>query len=197
MAGDDGKRPENGVLSGSPASLFENFSAGEAALIDDAAPFRSRPTPVGGSRKGIPNKRSNQMRELYLKSGFPHPLLWQGSMLRLGVDGLAVALGCDLIEAAELLRKVASDALPYIEGKMPTKVQVEGGAGLPVLVFGDAVAAIGAVRAAREEGAMAIDDEIEGAMVLHEEKQRLREGGVVRPEGCPSHEEGKALNDKD
>ena len=136
--GDDG---DEGVLDGSPADLFENFSAEEAGLVADAAPFRDRPMPIGGSRKGRPNKRTIAMRELYLKSGFPHPLLWQGSMLRLGVDGVAKALGCDLVDAAELLRKIASDALPYIEGKMPTKVILEGDARVPVLVFGDLGAA--------------------------------------------------------
>lgn len=197
MSGDDGKSPENGVVAGSPADLFENFSAGEAQAIADASPFRSRPTPLGGSRKGIPNKRNAQMRDLYLKSGFPHPLLWQGSLLRMGVDGVASALGCDLIEAAELLRKVASDALPYIEGKMPTRVQVDAGQGLPVLVFGERDAAVASLRQARDEGAMAIDDDLEGAVRRYEQKQALSEDDGVRQSGDASHDDCKALNDND
>lgn len=181
--GDEGK---NGVVTGSPADLFENFSPEEAGLIADAAPFRTRPMPIGGSRKGRPNKRNSDLRDLYLKSGFPHPLLWQGSMLRLGIDGLAAVLGCTLGEAAELLRKIAADALPYIEGKQPTKIVVDTTDGLPVLVLGDAAAAARAVRDARDEGALAIDDDLESAI---EEKQRLIEEEDVRRMGGASHDD--------
>jgi hypothetical protein len=186
-----GEGPENGVLDGSPADLFENFSAEEAGLVADAAPFRTRPMPVGGSRKGKPNKRTVQMRELYLKSGFPHPLLWQGSMLRLGVDGVAQALGCDLVDAAELLRKIASDALPYLEGKMPTKVILEGDARVPVLVIGEAGAAVASLQSAREDGALAIDDGLLPAVEDFGEKQAVNDAARVRPEGGSSHDEGK------
>ncbi len=186
--GDDG---DEGVLDGSPADLFENFSAEEAGLVADAAPFRDRPMPIGGSRKGRPNKRTIAMRELYLKSGFPHPLLWQGSMLRLGVDGVAKALGCDLVDAAELLRKIASDALPYIEGKMPTKVILEGDARVPVLVFGDLGAAGRVLDQARAEGALSIDDGLLPAVEDFEEKQAVRDALRVRPEGVASHDDDK------
>lgn len=190
MADGDGKGQENGVVGGSPGDLFENFSEEEAGLVADATPFRTKAMPIGGSRKGRPNKRTVEMRDLYLKSGFPHPLLWQGSMLRMGVDGLAGMLGCDLVDAADLLRKIAADALPYIEGKQPNKVIVEGTAGLPVLVLGDALAAIQAVRDARDDGALAIDDDLEGAI----EKQRLKDEARVRLQGCVSHDDDKSLN---
>jgi hypothetical protein len=190
MAHDDDEGPGNGVVAGSPAPLFEKF---EEQLLADAGPFRNRPQPIGGSRKGIPNKRANQMRELYLKSGLPHPLLWQGQLLRNGIDGLAQALDCKPIEAAELLRKVAADALPYIEGKMPNKVIVEGGAGLPVLIFGDRQAALDDMRQAQGDGSMSIDDGI----VLSVQNQPLGRGDAVRPESASSHDEAKPLSDSE
>lgn len=166
----DGKTSANGVLDGSPADLFENFSAGEAQLIDDASPFRTRPTPIGGSRKGVPNKRTAQMRDLYLKSGFPHPLLWMGSMLRMGIDGVASALGCTPYEAADLLRKVANDAAPYIESKRPTELKAADGEGLPVLIVGNVAVHGRSAVEQRSDGSMAIDDDLAEAI---EQNQRV------------------------
>ena len=164
---------EKGVLAAAPASLFENLDGGEEQMLADASPFRTKPQPIGGSRKGVPNKRTQQMRDLYLRSGLPHPLLWQGQMLRRGVDGLATDLGCTLVEAAELLRKIAADLAPYIEGKQPTRVAVEAGARLPVLVVGELGAARSELASAREEGALAIDDDLEAAVATFETNQAL------------------------
>ncbi len=178
-----------GVLAGAPADLFENFSGDERALIADAAPFRSRPMPIGGSRKGRPNKRTIEMRDLYLRSGFPHPLLWYGAMLREGVDGLAGALDCSLAEAADLLRKIAADALPYLESRMPTKVTAGDGERLPVLIVGDFAQARDQAAAARRDGAMAIDDD------LDEQIQRLSAGEGDRSHGDGSHDAAQGVED--
>src|SRR5574337_55200 len=164
---------EKGVLARAPSDLFENIDAGEAQMLADSAPFPARPQPIGGSRKGIPNKRTTQMRDLYLRMGLPHPLLWQGQLLQRGVDQLAKDLDCRAIEAAELLAKVADRLAPYIEGKQPTAVKIEGGRGLPVLVLGELAAAREGLIAARDEGALAIDDELEGAIGRHERNQGL------------------------
>ncbi|MFZ1963444.1 MAG: hypothetical protein WAU78_08240 [Roseiarcus sp.] len=192
MGGDEGAA--KGVAAALPADLFENFSAGEAQLVADAAPFRDRPQPIGGSRKGVPNKRTQQMRELYLKSGFPHPLLWMGAMLRLGVDGLARELACPAIDAAELLRKIASDVAPYIEGKQPTKVVVDGAQALPVVVFGELAVARQAIADARDEGALAIDDDVDLAMLAYQQNQELSDDEGVRSGDGPSHDDAKPLN---
>lgn len=164
---------EKGVLARAPSDLFENLDAGEAQLLADSQPFPARPQPIGGSRKGVPNKRNAQMRDLYLRMGLPHPLLWQGQLLQRGVDQLAKDLDCKAIEAAELLAKVADRIAPYIEGKQPTAIKVEGGAGLPVLVLGELAAAREGLAQARDEGALAIDDELDAAIGRHERNQGL------------------------
>lgn len=186
---------EKGVLAGSPADLFENFSAHEAELVADAAPFRQRAMPIGGSRRGVPNKRTVAMRELYLKSGFPHPLLWMGSMLRLGIDGLAEALVVDKSEAAEILRKIAADALPYIEGKQPTTIVAKGDR-LPVLVLGEMVGALGDLARAREEGALAIDDDVEPAVLAFEQNQALKAASGEASQDRASHATPSSLKDR-
>ena len=184
------KGAEKGVSSGSPAGLFENFSQGEIEAFDDARPFRDRPQPIGGSRKGIPNKRSSQLRELYLRMGLPHPILAQGQLLRLGVDGLAKALDCSLLDAADLWSKIADRIAPYIEGKQPLKVSVDAGEGLPLVVVGDLRAALAGIDQARQDGALAIDDDAERAI---EQYQRVKEGQSVRLEEASSHETDKPL----
>ena len=187
---------EKGVLEGSPAGLFENFDAHEQQLVADAAPFRDRPQPIGGSRKGVPNKRSVQLRELYLKMGLPHPILAMGSVLRLGIDGIARELKCDLKDAGELYRKIAADISPYIEGKQPTRVSVEAGERLPVLILGDMGAAIGAVASAREDGALAIDDDVDAALVTFERNQALRRAEPAASQERASHAGPNALKDR-
>lgn len=183
---------EKGVVSGSPAGDLFSASEADELLLGDAAPFRqpARPQPIGGSRRGVPNKRTTAMRDLYLRMGLPHPLLWQGQVLRMGVDGLAAELACTRLEAAELLRKIAADALPYIEGKQPLRVQAEGVAGLPVMIVGDLDAARRAVADARAEGALAIDDDIEIAMGRIEQDQRVSEGRRPASHERASHDDG-------
>jgi hypothetical protein len=166
---------DQGALGGA-RSRAEN--AGEPELFgpdeDEQAlhgsrPFNRMPSSVDRrTRKGVPNKRTVQMRDIYLKMGLPHPLLAMGQVLALGVDGLAAALQCDKLEAFGEWRKVAERVLEYLESKMPMAVKVDA-QGLPVLVFGDIRQAAEDLRATRAEGALAIDDDLIDVM----EKQTL------------------------
>lgn len=187
---DDDERSQKQVVEGSPAPLFENF---EVDLEQDAQPFKARPMPIGGSRRGIPNKRTVALRDLYLKMGMPHPILAMGALLRLGVDGLARELKCSLVDAAEYYRKIASDVAPYIEGKQPTRVDVTGMSGLPLVIVGDVGAARQAVDAARAEGALAIDDDIEPALVEFQRNQGVKTGAAATSQAEASHDDAKPL----
>lgn len=187
---------EKGVLAASPADLFENFSAGEAQMFADADPFKNRPQPIGGSRKGVPNKRNAQLRDLYLKMGMPHPILAMGAVLRLGIDGMAREMACSLFEAAELYRKIAADVAPYIEGKQPTRLAVEGGERLPVLIVGEMGAARAELQSAREEGALSIDDDVEAALLTFQQNQALRASDPDASQERASHASPNALKDR-
>jgi hypothetical protein len=182
-----------GVVSGSPADLFENIDAVDAQLVADAAPFPNRPQPIGGSRRGVPNRRTQQMRDLYLRMGLPHPVLAMGSLLRLGIDGLARELNCDLIDAAELYRKVLADVAPYIEGKQPTKLVVDGATALPLVVVGDIGGALQALGEAREEGAMGIDDDVDRALARFQRNQRVSDLEREASHDDASHGDAKPL----
>ncbi len=152
------ENPEDGLF---PPDADEQLLAG-------SAPFMMPSTVNRATRKGIPNKRTTQMRETYLKMGLPHPLLAMGQVLRLGVDGLARELDCTKLEAFGEWRKVAERVLEYLESKMPMGVKVDA-QGLPVLVFGELRQAAEDLRATRAEGALAIDDDLIDSM----EKQTL------------------------
>lgn len=167
---------------GSPAPLFENCGADDE-LLAASAPFRVMPTPRGRP-KGAANKRTLQMRDLYLRMGLPHPMLKMGQMLQLTVEDLARALCCSLLEAADLQRKIASDLAPYLESKMPARLDVQGGEGLPVLVMRE-IDPPKAIREARAQGALAIDDDLAEALGRDEENQQVASGG-----GSQSHDAG-------
>lgn len=165
-------------------------------MFADASPFKARPQPIGGSRKGVPNKRNQQLRDLYLKMGMPHPVLAMGAVLRLGIDGMSRELGCSLLEAAELYRKIAADVSPYIEGKQPTRLAVEGGERLPVLIVGEMRAAQGELQSAREEGALSIDDDVEAAVIAFEQNQALKAADPDASQERASHAAPNALKDR-
>ncbi len=184
-------KPAAGVSIGSPAPLFENSDA-EQQLLAEAQPFRIMPTPRGRPR-GASNKRTLQMRELYLKMGLPHPMLKMGQMLQLTVEDLARALCCDLLEAADLQRKIAADLAPYLESKMPTRLDVAPNEGLPVLVVRE-IDTPQAIREARRTGALSIDDDLAEALGRDEENQGLAPSGGSQSHDAGSHGAAQAVD---
>ncbi len=190
MSGLDDWR-EKGVLDGSPAPVFEILGEADAQILD-ASPFKARPTSPGRP-KGAANKRTLEMRDLYLRSGFTHPMLWQGHMLTSKVEDLALALSCSKADAAELQRKIASDLLPYLESKMPTKVDVKDER-LPVLVVGETLASIAQ---ARSDGSLAIDDDLAEGLFPPQKNQSISPADGDGSHGDGSHDAGKLLEKPD
>jgi hypothetical protein len=181
------------VSVGSPAPLFEKLDDDDQ-LLADCAPF-SRVMPRGGSRKGRPNKRTEAMRDLYLRLGLPHPMLKMGQALAMPVEELAKALSCEKLDAFEIQRKIAADLMPYLESKMPTQVVGEAGEALPVLVIREIEAARGPASGAAP-GAMAIDDDLAAALDDNEEKQRLIAAARDGSHGAESHGEANSQQDQ-
>ncbi len=178
---------------GSPAPLFEKLDEDEE-LLRDCAPFKSA-MPRGGSRKGRPNKRTEAMRDLYLRLGLPHPMLKMGQVLAMPVEELAGQLGCERLDAIEVQRKIAADLMPYLESKMPTQVVGEAGEALPVLVIREIEAARGQA-SGTAPGAMAIDDDLDAALRDNEEKQRLIAAARDGSHGAGSHGEANVEQDQ-
>lgn len=194
----DGKSMVSGVLAGARTAASEIFPGADGAMaqgeliprdpdeamLETANPFpSSRTMPRGGSRKGIPNKRNAAMREVYLRMGLPHPMFAMGQILREGVDGLRARLveidpedPPSAIDVFDQYRKVAADLLPYLEGKAP-QVTADGKEQLPVLVLGELAAGRAEIAQAREDGAMAIDDDLDLQFQRLSDSQRAASHG--------------------
>ena len=173
-----------GVCGGLPAVEFENLDE-EERLLEEAEPFRAPREFRPGRPKGARNRRTTDMIKLYQRMGLPDPLLFQGKLLQMGVDGLARELACDRLDAADLLAKVADRLSPYFHSKRPTQVELPPGV-TPVLVMRDLDGA--AALPAGAHGAMSIDDDdLAQALAESEEKQRLRERAARASHGRASH----------
>lgn len=199
MSDDDGNGSGNkgleGVSGGLQGGLFEN-SAAEEQMLADSAPFLTMPR--GGSRRGVPNKRTTAMRELYLKMGLPHPMLWMGQVLSMTVDQLHTSLGggteTSKLDVLDIQRKVAADLAPYLESKMPAKLDVQPGEGLPVLVVRE-LDTPAAMRQARADGALAIDDDLAEALGRDEQYQAVSGGAAAGSHGEGSHGASHPIDD--
>lgn len=162
---DLGEPGQNGVSGLAPARQGEMFGPGEE---NAAAPFARLALRSTGRPKGASNKRTLAMRDLYLRLGYTHPMLFMGEVLSRPVAQLAQELDCKLAEALEIQRKVAADLAPYLESKMPTQVKAPDGEGLPVLIMGEM--RVSRRSENRDDGSMAIDDDMADAI---QENQRL------------------------
>lgn len=160
---DQGEAGENGVWRDLPAGQAEMFGPDENA----AAPFARLALRSTGRPKGAGNRRTLAMRDLYLRMGYTHPMLFMGEVLTRSVADLAKDLDCKLVEALEIQRKVAADLAPYLESKRPVELKASG-EGLPVLIVGHVE--MSKRSEARNDGTMAIDDDMYEAI---QQDQRL------------------------
>jgi hypothetical protein len=175
MDGDenDGK---SGVLGDAQAPLFENADEDERAF-EESNPF---PDVVrrGGSRRGVPNRRTEDTKRYYQALGFRDPLAFLGHLITINTDELARSLGCKKAAALDVQRKAATDLMPYLHSKQPVKLDIGDGDGLPMLVIGTVEKQ--AVRDQVAAGAMSIDGEISGEenqQVTIEPAKKSHDGG--------------------
>jgi hypothetical protein len=133
-----------------------------------------------GRAKGAGNRRTQEMRELYLRMGYTHPMLWLGEILSRPVHELARELHCHPVEALAEQRKAAADLMPYMESRQPLKIHDDRERNPNILIVGDVRAPIAAARQARADGSMSIDDDVLEAVANHVGIQRLTEGEAAK-----------------
>lgn len=154
--GDEQKASVSVVLGDTQAALFENLGEDERDF-EDSNPFPRAVRRSGGSRKGVPNRRTEDFKRYYAASGFRDPLLFLGHMISIDTDDLAKHLACKPAAAMELQRKAAADLAPYLHSKQPARLELGDGEGLPMIVIGQAERAMVADQVA--SGALSIDGE--------------------------------------
>jgi hypothetical protein len=178
---DDEDEGKSGVSGGSPATLFEVADEDERAF-EESNPFRLR---RGGSRKGVPNRRTEDFKRYYASLGLADPLLVLGHIVTAKVDDIARELGCKPLAALDIKRRAAADLAPYLHSKQPAKLDLGEGEALPMLVIGKAERA--EVRKAVQAGAMSIDGELDDG----EENQAVAAGEAQGSHGGGSHGAGE------
>lgn len=95
-----------------------------------------------GRKPGAVNRSTVDFERYMLQFG-PHPGVALMRMMQ-PVDTLADALGCKRLEAAELQRKVASELLPYFQGRKPVAIDVQGKGHMTLVLGAMAVPGSGA-----------------------------------------------------
>lgn len=154
--GDDEKTGEIGVLGDPQAPLFENL-ADDAAEFEESSPFVRVARRGGGSRKGVPNRRTEDFKKYYQSLGFRDPLLFLGHVVSQQTVELARELQCKPAAALEIQRKAADGLAPYLHSKQPVRVEVPDD-GRALLVIGEVE-----TRALHDQvaaGAISIDGEL-------------------------------------
>ncbi|MDP3554839.1 hypothetical protein [Methylocystis sp.] len=181
---DDEDEGKSGVSGGSPSTLFEMSDEDERAF-EDSNPF---PEIVrrGGSRRGVPNRRTDDVKRYYQALGFRDPLAFLGHLITIDTAALASALSCKKAVAVDVQRKAATDLMPYLYSKQPAKLDLGDGEALPMLVIGRAERQ--AVRKAVAAGSMSIDGDFDDG----EENQPVADGDAAGSHGDGSHGDGEA-----
>jgi hypothetical protein len=185
----EGKPGGSGVLGGSPAALFENLDDDERTL-EDNNPFKLARRRGGGSRRGVPNKRTEDFRRYYASLGLRDPLLFLGHCISIDTADLARELGCKAAAALDVQRKAAADLAPYLHSKQPARLDVGDGEGLPVLVVRE-IDSPKAIREARATGALAIDDDLAETLSQDEQKQAVKSDDAQGSHSDGSHGQEK------
>lgn len=113
----------------------EKFIAPELFGDEHLLPVPPRKGP--GRPAGSKNRLNNAIRDRYL-SRWAHPLDVLGAISSTPVRELAKTLEIKTSDAAQIVVRAAVEALPYIESKRPTVVDL--GESLPVLIMGGKLA---------------------------------------------------------
>jgi hypothetical protein len=188
-------RGEVGASALLPAPAAETAQGGLFDdLRDEGLPLRKRGGLGIGRAPGVRNRRTEAMRDLYLRLGYSHPMLWLGEVLTRSVHELARELQCKPVEALAEQRKAAADLLPYMESRQPLNIHDDRERSPNVLIVGDVTHAVKAARQARADGAMAIDDDVLDAVAEHVTNQGVSGDGLEASHGDPSHDGTQALD---
>jgi hypothetical protein len=168
----------------------------ETLFPDDEIPREALPLlrRAGiGRAKGAGNRRTQAMRDLYLRMGYTHPMLWLGEIISRPVNELAKELHCDPVDALAEQRKAAADLMPYMESRQPLQIHDDRERSPNVLIVGDVRSVLASERQVARSGAMAIDDDVLEAVAKHVQDQGLSAPAPEAVAQEPWHDDSQAL----
>jgi hypothetical protein len=106
---------------------------GEAEAEAEAARAELVEQPARGRPKGSKNRRTEEWAR-YVTSRYGSPLEALARVMHDGPAALAQELGVSLIEGFDRWLRVTEALLPYVHGKQPTAVTLDGAPPAPVLL---------------------------------------------------------------
>ncbi len=145
------REPIGALLDGEQLELIRDQVPGrDPALAVQVA----RAMPRGRGRPaGALNKRNAKLRDFIL-ARYEHPAIGMAETYSRPVEALAAELGCTLVEAAKLQADARAELLPYIEGKMPTILDIRKDADMVVVMASGGLAAAQALTDQVNEGGL-------------------------------------------
>lgn len=185
------------ALSGAAAGAPTQGNSGEVQqdFLDLDGPEGAE-SPVGaehvrkrgpGRPPGSPNKRTEDLRRFVL-SRFKHPVVALMEIGAMPAHELAAYLDCDREQALALQVRALAEAAPYVDSKMPQRIQVTDRDRLPSFGLEFAGGTMSVTDPAGNRISLsALALRAKGAMA-----QRLIEGEAIRSQTDGSHEERQA-----
>lgn len=105
----------------------------EQGCSTEMAVQRWREAGAKGRKPGARNKRSDDLRSYLLQFG-PHPAVTLMRIQGRPVHLLAAELGCSKAEAMAIQVRCASEVLPFIESRMPVKLDAPPGVAMAFML---------------------------------------------------------------
>ncbi|MBR9970821.1 hypothetical protein [Magnetospirillum sulfuroxidans] len=124
---------------------------------DQAARRQAVQSAKRGRATGSQNTLTTKVRAVLLKRYGVHPLEVLFQTFSRPTEDLAVQLGCKNEEAYKLQLLAAREALPYVQGKAPLEVRVDGPTASFTFVSPEAALAVWAAKASEDTGGILLD----------------------------------------
>ena len=106
------------------------LGAGEVEVVEPDGTVRRVGRP-----KGSLNRRNRDLAR-FIERQFGNPIVAAASVYAMPVDELATILGCSKLQALDAQLRAIHEVAPYVESKMPVKVNVDAKGAL-TLIIGD------------------------------------------------------------
>lgn len=139
-----------------------------------------------GRPPGSPNKRTEDLRRFVL-SRFKHPVVALMEIGAMPAHELAEYLACKPLDALTLQIRALAEAAPYVDSKMPQRIQMTDRDRLPSFGLEFAAGALSVIDPAGNRVSLStLAVRAKGAMA-----QRLIDGEAIRSQNDGSHEQAQ------
>lgn len=115
-----------------PVDGAEQLPLAGLPLAAKGAELQATPERERGTRKGVPNKRTQAWVDFIL-SRYQSPLVALAETMSRPVTELCAELACTRLEAFQLQIRAMSELAPYLHQKLPQALSIEAASGVALL----------------------------------------------------------------